>query len=247
MATRKKAKEPNQQEAKTLIIKNQKGKSEERKLAEVLLSPTALNAFTAETFIATSARALDLTEAVDIMNGKTEKIIAGDLSELESTLIAQAVSLNAIFNTLAKRSAQNMGNYLKSTEVYMRLALKAQAQCARTIEILAAIKNPPIIYAKQANIAHGHQQINNNTTHTHTGKNINSSNELLSEDNNETLDTRRTIETSGVNQKLAAVETIHGSKDINRKSNIQPECIYAWIKQVSKRNAPIIKASKTDY
>ncbi|SOD17734.1 hypothetical protein [Nitrosomonas ureae] len=81
MATSKKAKKPSNEESPTLIIKNQKGKSEERKLAEVLLSPTALNAFTAETFIATSERALDLTE-------KTEKIISGDLSELESTLTA---------------------------------------------------------------------------------------------------------------------------------------------------------------
>ncbi|MER2514543.1 MAG: hypothetical protein ABTQ25_19390 [Nitrosomonas ureae] len=216
MATRKKAKEPKQQETQTLIVKNQKGKSQERKLAEVLLSPTTLNAFTAETFIATSARALDLTEAVDIMNEKTEKIIAGDLSELESTLTAQAVSLNAIFNTLAKRSAQNMGNYLKSTEVYMRLALKAQAQCARTIEILATMKNPPIVYAKQANIAHGHQQVNNNPTTTHAGKNINSVNELLSEDNHATLDTRGTIETGSINQELATLETIHRSQDTSR-------------------------------
>ncbi|WP_097104493.1 hypothetical protein [Nitrosomonas ureae] len=81
---------------------------------------------------------------------------------------------------------------------------------------MAAIKNPPKIYAKQANIAHGHQQINNNTTHTHTWKNINSANELLSEDNNATLDTRGTIETGNINQELATAETINGSKDTSR-------------------------------
>ena len=216
MATSKKAKKPSNEETPTLIIKNQKGKSEERKLAEVLLSPTALNAFTAETFIASSARALDLTEAVDVINEKTEKIIAGDLSELESTLTAQAISLNAIFNTLAKRSAHNMGNYLKTTEVYMRLALKAQAQCARTIEILATMKNPPIVYARQANFAQGHQQINNNQSNAHAEKNIYSSNELLNEDNNATLDTRGTIETGRINQDLATLETIHGSQDTSR-------------------------------
>jgi len=80
-----------------------------------------------------------------------------------------------------------------------------------TIEILAAIKNPPIVYAKQANIAHGHQQINNNLSPTHAGENINSSNELLSEVNHATLDTRGTIETSRANQELATVETIIGS------------------------------------
>src|SRR5690606_26950893 len=44
---------------------------------------------------------------------------------------------------------------------YMRLALKAQSQCRTTLETLAAIKNPPVVFAKQANIAHGPQQVNN--------------------------------------------------------------------------------------
>jgi len=73
-----------------------------------------------------------------------------------------------------------MGEYIKAAETYMRLALKAQSQCARTIEVLAAMKNPPVVFAKQANISHGHQQVNNGTnatnTHTpaHTEKTINS-------------------------------------------------------------------------
>jgi hypothetical protein len=36
----------------------------------------------------------------------------------------------------------------------MRLALKAQAQCTRTIETLAEIKNLPVVFAKQSNIFH---------------------------------------------------------------------------------------------
>jgi hypothetical protein len=30
-----------------------------------------------------------------------------------------------------------------------------------TLESLATIKNPPVVYARQANIAHGPQQVNN--------------------------------------------------------------------------------------
>ena len=108
----------------------------------------------------------------------------------------------------------------------MRLALKAQAQCARTVEVLAAMKNPPIVFAKQANIAHGHQQVNNGVQPaTHAGKTINSSNELLSEADNAPLDTRRTLETGRVNQELAAVETFNGSKDTGRQNQIKPECL----------------------
>jgi hypothetical protein len=39
--------------------------------------------------------------------------------------------------------------------------LKAQSQCRATPETLATIKNPPVLFAKQANIATGPQQVNN--------------------------------------------------------------------------------------
>lgn len=209
-------KKPKKHNPHALIVENEKGKSEHRKLAEIKLSSSVLNTLTTEAFTKSLLGEIDFTEAVAVMKEKSDKIIAGDLSELESTLTAQVVSLNAIYGTLALRSASNMGNSLKCTEIYMRLALKAQAQCARTVEVLAAMKNPPIVFAKQANIAHGHQQINNSQPATHAGKTINSSNELLSEADNAPLDTRGTLETIKVNQELAAMETINGSQDTNR-------------------------------
>jgi hypothetical protein len=45
----------------------------------------------------------------------------------------------------------------------MRLALKAQSQCRATLETLSAIKNPPVVFARQANITNGPQQVNNGT------------------------------------------------------------------------------------
>ena len=44
---------------------------------------------------------------------------------------------------------------------YLRVALKAQAQCRATLETLAEMKQPPTLLARQANIAHGPQQVNN--------------------------------------------------------------------------------------
>lgn len=211
MTTKKKARVPTKKDAKTLNVTAEKGKSKERKLAEVLLSPNTLNAITAQSFIGSFAGELDLTEAVTIMQEKSDKIISGDLNELESTLTAQVVSLNSIFNTLAKRSANNMGNDFKIVEVYMRLALKSQAQCTRTIEVFAAVKNPPVVFAKQTNISHGHQQVNN--APSHTGKTINSQNELLNEANHATLDTRGTTEAGRINQEMATVETINRCQD----------------------------------
>ena len=61
---------------------------------------------------------------------------------------------------LSRRAAHQ--EYLSQFEVNLRLALKAQAQCARALEVLAAIKNPPnVAFVRQANMAHGHQQVNN--------------------------------------------------------------------------------------
>jgi hypothetical protein len=86
----------------------------------------------------------------------------GDLKKAESLLVAQAATLNAIFCELARRAHANMGEYMTATETYLRLGLKAQAQCRATLETLAAIKNPPVVFARQANINHGGQQQVNN-------------------------------------------------------------------------------------
>lgn len=92
----------------------------------------------------------------------------------------------------------------------MRLALKAQAQCARTIEVLAAIKNPPVIYAKQANIANGPQQVNNGTP-AHAEKTVNQSNELSGASHELLPDTRAQTITGGVNQEVETVGAVHGA------------------------------------
>lgn len=140
MTTKMKTKTYLKQDMQTSEVKDQNGKSKARTLAEVMLSSTILNATTVQSFSKMMGE-IDLTEAAIVMKEKSEKIIAGDLSGLEATLAAQVASLNAIFVTLARRSANN--EYLNQMEINMRLALKAQAQCARTIEVLAAIKNPP--------------------------------------------------------------------------------------------------------
>jgi|WetSurMetagenome_2_1015567.scaffolds.fasta_scaffold32360_3 hypothetical protein len=77
-------------------------------------------------------------------------------------LAAQAAALNAMFRELARRASLNMGEYLDASERYMRLALKAQGQCRATLEMLAAMKNPPVVFARQANINNGGQQRVNN-------------------------------------------------------------------------------------
>jgi len=131
----------------------------------------------------------------------------GNMKRTEGMLLAQAHTLEGLFNSLARRAHGQEG--LAQFDTFLRLALKAQSQCRSTLETLAAIKNPPVIFAKQANISNGHQQINNGISApaTHTGKTINQPNELLeAQHGSEILDTRATGATIGKNPAMATVD-----------------------------------------
>ncbi|MBI3903745.1 MAG: hypothetical protein HY306_12525 [Nitrosomonadales bacterium] len=143
------------------------------------------------------------------------KVENGDLQYCESMLVGQAHALQSIFVSLARRAINQ--EYLTNYETFLRLALKAQNQSRMTLETLAAIKNPPVVFAKQANINHGNgnQQVNNGTppampniphAPTHAEKNINQPNELLEvQHGSETLDAGTTGKAIRKNKAMAAV------------------------------------------
>lgn len=83
----------------------------------------------------------------------------GDLSQAEAMLMNQATALQSLFTRLTEQGLAQL--HMPNLEGFMRLALRAQSQCRATLETLAAIKNPPIVYARQANVTTGPQQINN--------------------------------------------------------------------------------------
>ncbi len=79
-------------------------------------------------------------------------------------LTSQASALNSIFTELSRRAANCLfdgspGTF-ERTEAYLRMAMRTQSQCRMTLDTLGTIKNPPV-FAKQANIANGPQQVNN--------------------------------------------------------------------------------------
>lgn len=133
----------------------------------------------------------------------------GDMTRAEAMLMNQATALQSLFSRLAERA---MGHdSISGFEANMRYALRAQSQCRATLETLATIKNPPIVYARQANITSGPQQVNNGVSQsgldaaTHPReKQIEQS--KLSEVSNELLpDTRTSQEESRVNPPVEAV------------------------------------------
>jgi len=135
----------------------------------------------------------------------------GNLGHTEAMLMNQATGLEALYVRLAERAMEQ--KYMQNLEVYMRMALRAQSQCRATLETLAMIKNPPMVYARQANVTTGPQQINNGTPAPLRTREIKTEQNQLSEGGNELLpDTRAQGAESGANSTLEAVGKIDGAK-----------------------------------
>ena len=101
---------------------------------------------------------LDTPELVGCLRTLAGNVNGGDLGHVEAMLFNQATALQSLFSRLVERGMK--ADLLPHFEAYMRLALRAQAQSTRTLEVLANVKNPPVVIARQANIAQ-QQQVNN--------------------------------------------------------------------------------------
>lgn len=148
--------------AHTLFVKVPEGGTADRAYTDLTAAGLASNAAVSVWYTnPTLGGGLSMADMVDSLEASGKAVNSGDMKAAEQMLAAQAVSLNAIFAEMARRAALNMGQYLDATDRYMRMALKAQSQCRTTLETLSTIKNPPVVFAKQANISNGPQQVNN--------------------------------------------------------------------------------------
>lgn len=128
-------------------------------------------------------------------------------------------TLDAIFNNLARRAIN--AEYMDNLDRYLKLALRAQSQCRATREALATIKNPPVAgYVRQANIAHGPQQVNNApnapAVAPRAGENPNLQNKLLEEKDGERLAPGTTCTPGRVDQAMATLGEIDRAEDRSR-------------------------------
>ena len=146
----------------------------------------------------------DVNALTKILSQQTADVIGGNMTRAEAMLLSQAHTLDELFNSLVMKGLDQ--THMPHYESFLRLAYKAQSQCRSTLQTLSDIKNPSVVYAKQANITNGNQQINNGVPAPRTQENKNNSIELLTELPNEALDNRRTVEAITVNSELATVE-----------------------------------------
>jgi hypothetical protein len=160
---------------------------------------------------------LDYGELRDVLVEQCEAVEAGNLGRVTGTLVAQAHSLDAIFVKLARRAEDNMREHFSAAEALLKLALKAQSQCRATLETLAAIKSPPTVFAQQANIAHGHQQVNNGPAPARADAIKNRPNELLDGNHGERLDSGTEGPAGASDPAMATVATIDGAAHRRRQ------------------------------
>ncbi len=186
-------------------------KTMERIHAEFAQSTVSINAQTVRLFARGMAGVVDLTESVALMQAKTEQVLSGDLSGPEAILTAQAVALDVIFNEMARRAALNIGEHLQATDTYMRLAMRAQGQCRATLQTLGELKNPrQVAFVKQANITHGHQQVNNHSENfIHPRTEDFSTNKLTGEGNELPPNARASSTESSTYKKMETLGAIH--------------------------------------
>lgn len=133
----------------------------EKLRAEVATEGVMANAGTVRAFSQRSVGDLDPAATVKALRAKANTVHGGDLKPVEAMLMAQATSLNAVFNELARRASLNLSENLDAAEKYLRLGLKAQAQSRAALQALVEAKTPrPITLVRQANVAQ--QQVVNN-------------------------------------------------------------------------------------
>ena len=146
---------------------------------------------------------LDIHALDKALKESTEAIHNGDMKAVEAMLYGQAVALQTMFTNLSMRADCQQGR-LDNIEALLKLAFKAQNQCRMTLETLSNVKNPPVVYARQANITSGPQQVNNGLTHA-TEKNI-VQNELLEDSHVKRLDGRTQGQTGRPDTHMETVE-----------------------------------------
>ena len=153
---------------------------------------------------------IDALGIVAELKNQVDGVNAGNMQRPEAMLLIQAHTLDGLFNELARKAGYQTN--MQNLEAFMRMALRAQNQCRMTLETLSNIKNPPVIFAKQANVNNGNQQFNRIEPATHAEEIKNQQNKLLVEAQNgsKALDINATGTAIPINSHLEALEKGRG-------------------------------------
>ena len=166
---------------------------------------------------------VDVPILMDIIRKQAGAVQGGDMSQAEAMLANQATALQTLFARLVERGMCQ--STMPILEIFMKLALRAQNQCRTTLETLAAIKNPPVVFTRQTNIANGPQQVNNgvNTlgkSYRARENKIEQTQQLEAIPHEQRLDFGATEKAGETDQNMETVGKIDRAKNRRRKTKI---------------------------
>lgn len=206
------------------VLTAKKDETERQTVARAALRPTVNAACVIQAYQGNlMGNDVDLQAMVESLQATIKDVQGGELGRLEAMLVSQATALQTIFTSLARRASHQ--EQLKHYGVFMGLALKAQAQSRATISALVDLKYPrQATFVKQANIAHGPQQVNNGAAPAGAGSHAEKTKpdqpELLAVDQHGStnLDIGTTSKTSRTDPCMETVEPVNRPKNARRKS-----------------------------
>ncbi len=201
-----------------LRIQRYPGESNETALARTTVQPEIQAAYTQLAYNNSWLKERPgMNELVSELATQTQAVKQKKLGRGEEMLAAQAHTLDTLFNYLSRKATRS--EYLSQFEAYLKLALRSQAQCRSTWEAISAMQNPPLAgYVNQANIAHGHQQVNNASR---TVENENPPSKLLEKTEHEPdtwMDPGTPTTAERVDSAVETVGEVHGTTDPSGES-----------------------------
>ena len=188
-------------ESRALTVERKAEESSESATARVMLEPAVQSAVSVEQLYRNDLGELSLDALADELSKQVAQVFEGDEVRLEEILLMQVQTLDAIFHATTRRACVNIGHNPEIVERYLKLALKAQSQCAFTLGEIHSRKHPQSAF-NQTNIAHGPQQINNF-----------SENELLENKDGQWLDGREKETAVGDDPQLETMGSVNGSEE----------------------------------
>ncbi len=217
-----KPKEAGKLDENALLVEVESGKSQKRQITDMLHRPEFLAHVGQKPFYKDiHGNEPNINDAMGVLKEIVSDVQAGKMDRPEAILMSQATTLDALFSALLRKGSaqQHMPNY----EAFMRLALKAQAQCSLTLRTLSEIKNPRLgtTFVKQLNNA-GQQVVNNNLAGAQESGKM--PNELLQKgDTVEAMDGGGKTAAIEDHSRLEAMEEINRPQDSGREKEILPK------------------------
>lgn len=195
-----------------------------RATADSALDPALQGALTVKSYGERVVGPLNQSALWTMLRSLTAEVGRTNLARGVQMLAVQAHTLDGIYNRLVRDALDS--EWLERSETLFKLAFRAQSQSRATWETISLIQNPPVAgYVNQANIAHGHQQVNNGAAIARA-RDEKPPSKLLDQTRHEPddwMDRRAPQTTSEAHSKLEAVVEVDRTEDAERQGQNRTE------------------------